>query len=272
MKLLKPFKTLVLSTFALSLVVGCDPASSSPNMTYPDAYPSPEATSAPMGSELAQLVSENISPEEARLRDVLGRDLQLKFPLKVGIINYSFRSQLDLADQQALFDKVKTKWEDSELIREVVRIPDSLTHSGASVETIRQLAARFQTDIIILLAGEHSFEQAKSQPLNFFDTFGENRYYESSVKLEALVFDVFTGTFLSPFSDAQKSDPVKLDRSDNQFDLKAYDIKKDTEFKLWGTLEDKFLKNILLLEEEVKNQPAPSPTPTPTPSTESEGA
>lgn len=235
----------------------------------PMAAPSamPDSARSPLSSLLGESV---ISKEELQLRDTLKRKIDLKFPIRIGVIYYSYTSQLESQDQQKIFEQIQANFKDSGLIRETFQIPSTLLGSGANIDTLRQLGARFQADIVVIVSGSHQFERAKSQTLSFLDSFTDKTYYESTVTIDAIGLDIFSGTFLSPLRSVLKTTPQVLDRSAPDFSSSSYTLKKEAEATVWKDMGTKFLESLKALKQEIESRPpespAPSATPTPTPS------
>ncbi len=231
----------------------------------------PSASTSPGGSALSTLLGESvITKEELQLRDTLQRKIELKFPIRVGVVYYSYTSQLESQDQQVIFEQVQKNFKDSGLIKETFQIPSSLLGSNANVDTLRQLGARFQADVVVIVSGSHQFERARSQTLSFFDSFTDKANYESTVSIDAIGLDIYSGTFISPLRSVIKTTPQVFDRSAPDFSSTAYAFRKEAEAKVWQELNVKFLDSLKSLKQEIENRPAASPTPaatpTPTPS------
>lgn len=238
------------------------------NSSSMPALPS-SAPSASDKSALAQLIGDSImSKEELQLRDTLQRTIDLKFPIRVGVIYYGYTSQLEAKDQELLFEAAQNRLQQSGLIRDIFQIPSSLLGSGANIDTIRQLGARFQTDIVMIVSGSHTFEKSRSQPLSFFDSFTDRMYYQSHITLDVIALDIFSGTFLNPLRSVLQTEPTLFDRSAADFQSQTYQFRRDAESKVWQDLQEKFittLKNLKQTIENRKTSPLPSPSVTPFP-------
>lgn len=227
----------------------------------------PSASGMPGGTALSTLLGESvITKEELQLRDTLQRKIELKFPIRVGVVYYSYTSQLESQDQQVIFEQVQKSFKDSGLIKETFQIPASLLGSNANVDTLRQLGARFQADVVVIVSGSHQFDRARSQSLSFFDSFTDKANYESTVSIDAIGLDIFSGTFISPLRSVVKTTPQIFDRSAPDFSSTAYAFRKEAETKVWQELNVKFLDSLKNLKQEIENRPPVSATPTPTPS------
>jgi hypothetical protein len=264
---MKKYLSLLLIPGLLTSLTGCGPAPSSigyPNIASPSA--SPDSGNSPLSSLLAESV---ISKEELQLRDTLKRKIELKFPIRIGVIYYSYTSQLESQEQQKIFEQVQKSFKDSGLIRETFQIPSSLLGNNANVDTLRQLGARFQADVVVIVSGSHQFEKARNQSLSFFDSFTDKANYESTVTIDAIGLDIFSGTFLSPLRSVIKTNPEAFDRSAPDYSSKTYAFRKEAETQVWQDMSTKFLDSLKSLKTEIENrppEPAPSATPIPTPS------
>jgi len=262
---MKKFLPLLLIPGLLSGLSACNPTSYS--SVSPLSAPMPSTS--PNGSSLSTLLGESvISKEELQLRDTLKRKIELKFPIRVGVVYYSYTSQLESQDQQQIFEQVQKSFKDSGLIRETFQIPASLLGSNANVDTLRQLGARFQADVVVIVSGSHQFERARSQSLSFFDSFTDKANYESTVMIDAIGLDIYSGTFISPLRSVVKTTPQVFDRSAPDFSSSAYTFRKEAEAAVWKELNVKFLDSLKALKQEIESRPpeSPSPSATPTPS------
>lgn len=207
--------------------------------------------------DLASLFTGQIIGEEEQiLRDTLNRQIVLDFPIKVGVIYYQLDSKLDSSDRNIIFKDLRQNLADSELVRETVEIPSSLLSGGANIDELRRIGARFQTDILVLISGNHDFSRARSQEISFWDSFSDQEYYESKVNLEAIALDVYTGTLLSPFDASATGEPILLSPGTADFAEKRYQYQKKIETKTWLALGNEAIDNLITLEKEVKRRKA----------------
>lgn len=275
-------RKIVFSLFMLASLSACTSSylgNSSPNMPYPEAAPS----GIPDGDLSSLLTGKVINEQEAQLRDTLKRKVLLDFPVKVGVMFYNFKSKLDAVDKEIVFKDLRSGLKNSGMISETIEIPQTLVGS-MNIENLRQVGARFQTDIIVLITGNHQFARSRDQSIGFFDSFSNSAYYQSEMKMEAIALDVFTGTLLSPFDTASKGEPILLDRSASDYAVKAYAYQKQVEAKAWKSMEiealDRFAQlkiNVEKTRQEMLANPSPQPSansesakpvesPTPSPS------
>ncbi|PIQ25878.1 hypothetical protein COW36_22340 [bacterium (Candidatus Blackallbacteria) CG17_big_fil_post_rev_8_21_14_2_50_48_46] len=262
---MKKYLSLLLVPGLLAGLSSCGPTYSSatfPSMPSPSASPSDR-------SALSSLIGESvISKEEQQLRDTLQRKIEVKFPLRIGVIYYSYNSQLQSQDQEKIFESVQKNFKDSGLVRETFQISSSLLGNGANIDTVRQLGARFQADIVVIVSGSHQFERSSVQNLSFFDSFTDRSYYESNMTIEAIGLDIFSGTFLNPLRSVVKTEPQLFDRAAADFTSQTYTFRKDAEAKVWTDMSAKFIESLKTLKQEIENRvPTPSASPsTPVPS------
>lgn len=247
----------VLALSLLSLSTAC--VNSVPgSVSYPESAPIPQRE----GGSLADLLTGSVVSEaEQQLRDTLQRQIVLDFPIKLGVLFYQYDSKLDASDRAAAFDGLRTHLSQPDLVSEVLQIPDSLVGSEANLESLRSLGARFQTDVLVLVTGAHSYGRARNQNLSFFDSFSDKAYYESEVRIEAIALDIYTGTFLTPFSVAIKGEPRLLDRADPNFTALQYQYQKETENAAWQAMQAEALDRLQQLKRSVEsrtNQPTTS--------------
>lgn len=243
--------------------------SSAPNVAYPVASPSPQGFGGQDGSLASLLTGSVVSSEEAQLRDTLKRQILLDFPIRVGVLFYDFESRLDAPDREALFDSLSTALEDSEQVRETIQIPTALIAQNTNLEQLRQIGARFQTDILVIVNASHDFALSNDQNLSFWDSFSEKAYYESKVKYEAIALDIFTGTLLSPFDAAISGERILIDALEPNAAQARYSYQKSVEEQAWKMLQEEALKRLGHLEQEVSRRQSeiePDPNPEPSPS------
>ncbi|PKL75824.1 MAG: hypothetical protein CVV27_13430, partial [Candidatus Melainabacteria bacterium HGW-Melainabacteria-1] len=227
-------KALSAALAGMALLSAC--TTISPNVSSPSDYgaaPRPEAS----GGLASLLTGQVVSADEQQLRDIQKRQILLDFPVKVGVVFYNLNTRLEATDIETRFDAVSTAFKDSGLVRETLRMPSTLISSSVTIEELRRLGARFQTDIVVLVTGTHQFQKAKSQNLSFFDSFSDKAYFDSEVKFEAIALDVFTGILLSPFDAAAKASSVLLDQGAADYSNQAYQYQLRTETQAWEALQ-----------------------------------
>lgn len=257
-------------SLALTTLAACSTPSPMSTSAYPMPSGTPYATAAP-GGLASLLTGQVVTSEEAQLRDIQKRQILLDFPIKVGVVTYQLSSKLDATDLEASFDGVSKALKDAGTVRETILIPQTLVSGSVTVEELRRLGARFQCDIMVLVTGSHNFAKSKSQTMGFFDSFSDKINYESSVKLEAIALDVYTGTLLSPFDAAAKGGPFTLDQSAADYSQQAYNKQKEVEAKAWTALGAEAVERMDQLKADVdkrKAEIAANPTPTPRPTAE----
>lgn len=254
---------------ALLLISAC---SSSPSyVDAPSAYPSSAPSSGSAG--LASLLTgQVINEQEQQLRDNLQRQIVLDFPIRVGVVYYQLNSRLDKVDQEAIFNQARETFATSGIVKETLLIPQSFVGSSQSLEEIRSLGSRFQTDVLIIVTGNNDFSPSRQQQVGFFDSFSNNTAYESQVSLEAIALDVYTGTLLKPFEASAKGERISFDDQSRDFQDKSYAYQKAVENKAWTALQSQVVDGLRQLKADVDArldsvdvQPSPSPVSSPTP-------
>lgn len=208
------------------------------------------------GNLASLLTGQIVTNEEQQLRDIKNRQIVLDFPIKVGVVFYQLGSKLEATDQEAQFEATESAFKDTGLVRETIRIPNSLISSAVTVDELRRLGSRFQCDIMLLVTGSHEFNKAKNQNLSFFDSFSDKLNYESQIKFNAIALDVYTGTLLSPFDAATKAGPFLLDRSAPDFATQSYAKQKESESKTWDALRSEALERLTQLKADVDKRKA----------------
>jgi len=262
------FHRLALLLLTLSLV-SCAPDEMPTTPMTPSAEPSFDPG---YNNSLGELLTGSVvTGEEQQLRDILKRQIVLDFPIKVGILFHRLNSKLDRSDHDAAFKSIQQQLEASGLVSEVVEMPEALLgNGGASLENLRRLGSRFQTDVLVLVSGSHQFQQARDQNLSFFDSFSDARYFESQVQFQAIALDIFTGTLLSPFRASHKGQPERFEPSAGDFKAKTYAYQKTVENEVWQRFGAESLEHLKKLkssveaslrEGRVETKPQPSPSP-----------
>ena len=198
------------------------------------------------------LTGDVVSAQEAQLRDNLRREIVLDFPVRLGVVFFQLDSKLDPVDQEAVFKATREALEGTEMIKETVMIPASFAEDAGSLEALRTLGSRFQTDLLLVVTGKHAFELARAQREGFIESFGERGDYDSQVTLEAIALDVFTGTLLRPFAASAKGEVTTFDRSGAQFAADAYAYQKAVEDRAWEALNGEVLSGLEQLEVRVE--------------------
>ena len=256
-------KPLLAGVLLVTGLTACGPSPTVPSSPSPSA--SAYYNQSASGGLAALLTGEVVSGEEQQLRDTLKRQIVLDFPIRVGVLFYGFNSKLDAADREVLFDNLRKDLKDTGMVSETIQIPSALAGSGVNISALRQMGARFQTDIVILVGGEHSFSRSRSQNIPFFESFSDKAYYESKMSVEAIALDVYTGTLLSPFDASAKSEPSLLDQRAADFSQQAYQLQKQVETEAWSTLKAEAIERLEELKSRVDELKANPPQPTPTP-------
>lgn len=234
----------LLSLSALVNLSACGPSPTEPMTAYPSAAPTAE----PHGGLSSLLTGSVISEEEAQLRDQLKRRVLLDFPVRVGVLFYDFQTELELSDREKLFDQFSAGIEETGLVRETVEIPQSLIQGRPNLAQLRQLGARFQTDILILVNGRHEAPVTFSQ----YDFWGNVEHFsESKINYQAIALDVFTGTLLSPLSASAKGEMQPLNEGDPEKATAMYEYRKALEAQVWAELQADAVKRLNQLSEDV---------------------
>lgn len=259
------------SSFALLscllMLAACGPAPTSASYPEPMAYPSAEPSAS---SSLANLLTgQVVDSQEQQLRDNLQRQIVLDFPIRVGVVYYQLNSTLDKVDQDALLDRTRSAFAETDLIKETLLIPQSFVSGAQSIEALRTLGSRFQTDVLLIVTGQHDFSPSRQQSKGFFESFSDTIAYESQVSLEAIALDVYTGTLLKPFESAAKGEPIRLSSEAPDFHDRAYAYKKSVEEQAWLALQTQAVEGFQQLKIDVDEALAGTSTPASTGTTTS---
>ena len=175
-------------------------------------YPYPGALSSPAATGLAGLIGSAGSSTDDAVRNTLVRPTALTFPTRIAVIAYNYNSALKPEDRQAAMNTLRDQLLGSKLVREVFQVPESLASSASTLDGMRGLAARFQSDVLLVLSGSGGVKAADATaPTSFFDTFSSKATYAGSATIEGLAVDVVTGIFIGSFKTAGASDPKQVD-------------------------------------------------------------
>ncbi|HEY9724297.1 MAG TPA: hypothetical protein V6D47_20010 [Oscillatoriaceae cyanobacterium] len=197
----------------------------------------------------------------------LNTPLQVHFPARVGVLFYGYTPELQPEDQQSVMDALSMQLQTSGLVKSMVLIPATLTRPGDSLDSMRQLAASFQVDVLVLVSGSDSLTRAASQPLGFFDQFSSKAYMENRTVLQGLAIDVLSGQFLDPLQGVGKSAPSLLDPSDSAaYASGSYALEKVSETDALQALANKLKDALQAASQAPSASPTASPSPSPTPS------
>lgn len=247
---------------SLLLINACGPSPSS--VIYPEPYATPSALSSVSEGLASLLTGQVINEQEQQLRDNLQRQIVLDFPIRVGVVYYQLNSRLDKVDQEAIFNQARETFAASGIVKETLLIPQSFVGSAQSFEGLRTLGSRFQTDVLVIVTGNHTFGPSRQQQVGFFDSFSNTSGYEGQVSLEAIALDVYTGTLLKPFEVSAKGERILLDDQSSNFQDKSYAYQKAVEDKAWASLQTQVADGLKQLKQDVDARimnPTPSASP-----------
>lgn len=247
---------------ALLFLNACGPSPSS--VDYPSAYPAPSGAPSEGGGGLASLLTgQVINEQEQQLRDNLQRQIVLDFPIRVGVVYYQLNSRLDKVDQEAVFNQARDAFAASGVVKDTLLIPQSFVGGSQNFEGLRTLGSRFQTDVLLIVTGSHTFAPSRQQELGFFDSFSNTVAYEGQISLEAIALDVYTGTLLKPFEASAKGERILLDNQAGDFEDKSYAYQKVIENKAWSALQSQVVEGLKQLKKDVDERTTPDPVATP---------
>lgn len=228
----------LLPTLLIPITVACGPAPTLLEMGVLDAK-APQQT-----GTLSDLVSKELAKNEEDVRTLLTRPIRMKFPIRVGVIPYQFYSSLDSEKKQKLFQENKSELENSDLVKEVIQMPQALIPNQPSMDTFRQLGARFQVDVVLIMTGENRFEKARNKDIPFFESFTNQAYWKSEAQIETLTLDTFSGLFLTPVKSIAKQQSELLDPTQIDFEEKQAMIQSEAERKAWKTQKEQLIARL----------------------------
>ena len=197
------------------------------------------------------LTGEVVNAQEQQLRDNLQREIVLDFPIRVGVVYYQLDSRLDKVDQAAVLTEAREALGASGAVKETLLIPESFVGNSQSFESLRTLGSRFQTDVLLIITGKHTFSPSRQQNQGFFESFSDTVAYESQVSLEAIALDVYTGTLLKPFEASAKGERILLSSEAADFQDAAYAYQKSVETLAWKELQDQVVEGFTQLKADV---------------------
>lgn len=240
--------TLALLT-ALLCINACGPTPSS--VDYPAPYAEPSAMPTASGGLASLLTGQVVNEQEQQLRDNLQRQIILDFPIRVGVVYYQLNSRLDKVDQEAIFNQARETFAASGVVKETLLIPQSFVGGSQSLESLRTLGSRFQTDVLLIVTGNHTFAPSRQQQGGFFESFSNTTTYEGQVSLEAIALDVYTGTLLKPFEASARGESIALDNQASDFQDKSYAYQKAVEDQAWVALQSQVVDGLKQLKADV---------------------
>lgn len=176
-------------------------AVTAPQYAYPSA--SPSGLSAPGstgldGLKLGVLPNTSLSDEEQRLAGILSRQVKPQFPLKLGVILYKTSTQVEDKLRKDNYNKFIEKLRSNPDVGLVQDISPTLISSGANVEDLRSLAARFQVSTLLIISDSYQLaKENKNTLITPIDIVSGLRNWESSSNIEVFALDVLNGVFVS---------------------------------------------------------------------------
>ncbi|MDB5101047.1 MAG: hypothetical protein JWM80_5468 [Cyanobacteria bacterium RYN_339] len=248
-------RPIMLAATLAVLAQGCGP-------TVPDSV---AALNKPPG--IANLLRERVRSD---LTNGAPSAAAFKFPGRVRIIPYDFKTELQTVDQlaemQGLADALKKR---PELFSDVSVLPDAYGDSiGASFDGLLKLAASTRADAFLLVSGRTSVSAATEKSPGFFDWWAHKSFYEAHTSLDALYVEAPSGHYLPSLQAAGKGGPTLVVPDDNTTGSAAYGLKRSVENQAFKNLADALTAQLL---SELKAS-GPSATPTPAPSTKVDAA
>jgi hypothetical protein len=248
---------------ALLCTSACGPNPSS--VDYPAPYASPSAMPTEAGGLASLLTGQVVNEQEQQLRDNLQRQIILDFPIRVGVVYYQLNSGLDKVDQEAIFNQARETFAASGVVKETLLIPQSFVGGAQNLEGLRTLGSRFQTDVLLIVTGNHTFAPSRQQQGGFFESFSNTTAYEGQVSLEAIALDVYTGTLLKPFEASARGEKISLDNQSRDFQDKSYAYQKAVEYQAWSALQAQVVDGLKQLKTDVDERLTPDASPSPSP-------
>lgn len=249
-------KYLVFTSLAI-LITGCSAGSIYPSVTssMPSSTPSSNASDYVGGNidtlKPGVLPDATLSPDEQKVISLLSKKISIPFPLKLGVLLYSQKTNFNQVERSAYFSDFISKLKVNPDVAQVSEIPNTLINTSSTIEDIRKLAARFQTSILIIINDTYQQSvQNDNKKLLPIDVLTGAKYWASSARIEVFALDIASGVFVS--SESINISSVTKDSKDQntQSDLDE-SIKKSAK-SAWEQLIDKVNSKI----DEVKKQSA----------------
>jgi hypothetical protein len=254
------------SAYIVNIISGCVSTSMGSAPVSVESYGSdPKPNAAPSASsgldnlKLGVLPDPSLSTEEQKLAGLLARKVKPEFPLKLGVLIYGQSSILTEKNRKELYETFVEKIRKSPDVAEVIQISPSLINSGANIEDIRKLAARFQVSTLLLINDSYqSVMENKEAIITPADIISGNRNWESISNIELFALDILNGVFVySTSASGKEGDKYnKLNPAVNKDEKLATDSAKEA----WSTLSDKVTAQISEFKKQTLETPA-SPQP-----------
>lgn len=222
------------AAIAIALASGCTPHVGVPGR-MPAAYPSPP------NPALSNLVG-SAPAIENEIAQNLANPVNLTFPVRVGVLYYGFTPTLKPEVEQEMAATFTREMQASGLVSHVVFIPPSLTSTSDSVENIRKLASRFQSDVVLFIDGSSRQELADRQEGGFFGQFSSRTHYESRTLLTGLAMGVLSGRFLPPVQVVGHSGPKAIAPEDAGYTAQLEALQQESERGALLELERQFVQ------------------------------
>lgn len=248
------------SVYIVNLIAGCvaqSPTSTS-SFAQVDAKAAPSAAPTSAAGldnlKLGVLPGTSLSPDEQSLAELLGRKVKPEFPLKLGVLLYRSYTTLAEKNRKDFYDSFLQKLRENPDVASVTEISPSLVSSGANIEDIRKLAARFQVSTLLLVNDSYQpTAENKEALITPVDIITGNRNWESITNIELFALDILNGVFVYTTSaNAKQGD--KYNRA-NPAVNKDDKLTSDSAKEAWNSLGE----NVTAKISEFKKQFAAAP-------------
>jgi hypothetical protein len=191
-----------------------------------------------------------------------------KFPGRVRIIPYDYKSELqsvdELAEMQGLADALKKH---PELVSDASVLPAAYGDSiGASFDGLLKLATSTRADAFLLVSGRTDISPATEKSPGFFDWWAHKAFYEAHTSLDALYVEAPSGHYLPSLQAAGKGGPTLVVPDDNTTGSAAYGLRRTVENQAFKNLAEALTAQ--LVAELKAGGSSATPTPSPTASAE----
>ena len=216
--------------FTGALITGCNVPHLPP--PTPQAYPSPMPA-----SNLSELVKAQTETQN-EIQENLNTPVRPETPMRVALLYRGFTPLLKPEDQQAAIAQLTQELQASGLVSTLTLVPPSLVGPSDDLETMRKIASRFQSNVLLIVTGGTSVDLAVEQPQGMFTNATS---LVARTVLTGLAVDVLSGRFLAPIEVVGKAGPSTVNPDGSAAETR-YQLEKGAETQAFTELKSRFLE------------------------------
>lgn len=198
----------------------------------PRAYPSPSPQ-----TNLSDLVKAQTETQN-EIQQNLSTPVRPETPMRVAMLYRGFTPLLKPEDQQAAIAQLTQELQASGLVSTLTLVPPSLVGPSDDLETMRKIASRFQSNVLLIVTGGTEVALADEQPQGMFSNATN---LVARTVLTGLAVDVLSGRFLAPIEVVGKSGPSTVNPDGTAAETR-YQLEKGAETQAFSELKTRFLE------------------------------